>query len=409
MLARCINSTWIAEATLRDPTQQPRTVWRGMKKKSIHIRCKVKLVIIENDDELEVQPPLKPKLITAKLGPHFWPVSDARRLFFPFRPFYKVLASFICLLMLDRYFLFMDIDPPLPDMDDLVDLPSIIAEFEKLEARGPRSAVRCNRCTAVNRACISSVLAQSIGQPCDPCLGTSSAFQCSFVLDDPTNMRVPHLPLPQVEPLAAAVAQRLPVVVEAQRTLQLLTVLANLQVAKYVYYLLDYVHAFRTALRRLGGIQGLQQRGLLSHSINTAEVNCLFRLASRVQTTAMSHSTLHTLEQFFTAATGSDIQAIGASHPLLLAQESYGIGVTNVIGLLPLLPFLPALCIILRMSTLVLLVLGVIVVILILVPLLNSTQYLWSSHSSLHSRLEQDITAAKATFNELDRMSASPS
>ncbi|KAF8977614.1 hypothetical protein BDQ17DRAFT_1339147 [Cyathus striatus] len=67
MLTWCINSTWIAEATLHDPTQQPRTVWRGMKKKSIHIRHKVKLVIIENDDELEVQPPLKPKLITAKL------------------------------------------------------------------------------------------------------------------------------------------------------------------------------------------------------------------------------------------------------------------------------------------------------------------------------------------------------
>ncbi|KAF8993554.1 hypothetical protein BDQ17DRAFT_1368153 [Cyathus striatus] len=212
----------------------------------------------------------------------------------------------------------MDADPPLPDMDDLIDLSSVLAEFQKLSNRSPRSAVRCNRCASLNRACVSNVIAQTTGQPCDPCMGTSTSFQCSFVLDDPMNMRVPHTPLPQVEPLAAAVAQRLPVVVEAQRTLQLLTVLANLQVAKYTYYLLDYVHAFRTAVRRLGGVRGLQQRGLLSYSVNPTE------------TTAMSPSTLYTLEQFFTAATGSDIQAIGASHPLLLAQESYGIGGTNV-------------------------------------------------------------------------------
>ncbi|KAF8992418.1 hypothetical protein BDQ17DRAFT_1432416 [Cyathus striatus] len=155
-------------------------------------------------------------------------------------------------------------------------------------------------------------------------------MECSFLLDDPSNVLVPNVVVEPTEVLAMNLAARLPVVLEAQRALQFLTAMANIQTAKYSFYLLDYIRAFRDAYQKLGDLSGLRAHGVLASDMDLTQVIDLFRLADTVKEGLISPTQLLSMEAFFIAATGAEIQAMGVPSAVFHAQTALGINQTQV-------------------------------------------------------------------------------
>ncbi|KAF8999633.1 hypothetical protein BDQ17DRAFT_1427655 [Cyathus striatus] len=97
--------------------------------------------------------------------------------------------------------------------------------------------------------------------------------------------------------------------------------MANIQAVKYSYYLLDYLHAFREAYQKLGGLSGLRSHGILASNLNLTEVINMFRLANTVKKGLISPNQLLSMESFFMAATGAEIQASGVPSASIAQYE----------------------------------------------------------------------------------------
>ncbi|KAF8983711.1 hypothetical protein BDQ17DRAFT_1437289 [Cyathus striatus] len=106
--------------------------------------------------------------------------------------------------------------------------------------------------------------------------------------------------------------------------------MANIQTAKYSFYLLDYICAFCEAYQKLSGLSGLHAHGVLATDMDLTQVINLFHLADPVKEGLISPNQLLSMEAFFIAATGAKIQAMGVPSAVFQVQIKLGINQTQV-------------------------------------------------------------------------------